>query len=78
MAYFFYSFLLYHKEKRKLLLLSLGGIVISLLCNAWLIPRWLDAGAAWASVISYGCILACTLLITQSYWLPLLRKREHP
>jgi O-antigen/teichoic acid export membrane protein len=77
MAYFFYSFLLYHKEKRKLLLLSLSGIAVSLLCNAWLIPRWLDAGAAWASVISYGSILLGTLLITQAYWLPLLRPRKH-
>lgn len=67
-AYFFYSFLLFYKEKKKILILSLCGIVISLGFNYALIEKWKDTGAAWSTFISYLIVLIITLLFTRNHW----------
>lgn len=72
--YFFYSFLLYYKEKRKLLFLSLACIAISLACNYYFINRWQAMGAAASSVSIYALVLVIALAFTRKYWKPLWNK----
>lgn len=71
-SYFFFSFLLYHKDKRKIFLLSVCCIAVSLSCNYFFISRWQDTGAALASVLSYAIIFLLTIAFTSSYWKPFL------
>jgi len=61
-ATFFYSFLLYNKEKKKILQLSLTSIVISLSCNYFFIKYLSVQGAAIAVCVSYFIVLAVTLM----------------
>lgn len=67
-TYFFYSYLLYHKQKKKLLLLSVCGIIASLGSNYIFIPRWHDYGAAIATLVGYCIVLILTLLFTKEFW----------
>ena len=60
--YFFYSFLLYRKQKRKLILLSVISISISLICNYFFIKYWDAKGAALSVCISFFLVLMVTLL----------------
>jgi len=78
-SYFFYSFLLYHKQKRKLLALSVCCILVSLACNYFFIKRWHDQGAAVAVLTCYSIVLILTLLFTKEYWQKLFihNKRTH-
>ena len=71
-TYFFYSFLLYYKKKRKILGLSFLGIVISLGCNYFFIPKWQDYGAALATLLGYFIVLILTLIFTKEYWMKFL------
>ena len=59
--YFFYSFLLYRKEKRKLILLSSISISISLVSNYFFIKHWDAGGAALSVCISFFLVLLVTL-----------------
>lgn len=68
-SYFFYSFLLFHKKKKKILGLSFFCIVISLGCNYYFINKWQDKGAAWAVLTCYFIVLMLTLAFTKEYWL---------
>ena len=67
-SYFFYSFLLYHKQKKKLLALSLCCIIVSLSCNYIFIKNFRDGGAAIAVIICYFIVLILTLIFTKEYW----------
>lgn len=67
-GYFFYSFLLYHKQKRKILYLSLCCIIVSLLCNYFFIRQWKETGAAFAVFTCYFIVLILTLIFTKEYW----------
>ncbi len=67
-SYFFYSFLLYNKQKKKILALSFGCIAISLSCNYYFIGHWADKGAAIAVFTCYSIVLILTLLFTREYW----------
>ncbi len=67
-SYFFYSFLLYHKQKKKILALSFCCIVISLVLNYIFIKKWNDEGAAIAGLICYFMVLILTLIFTKEYW----------
>ena len=71
-SYFFYSFILYHKEKKNILLLSVCSIIISLVCNYFFIPRLSDFGAALSTVVSYFLVFLITLIFTRSHWKPFL------
>ncbi len=67
-SYFFYSFLLFHKQKKKLLALSLICIIVSLSCNYFFIKNRHDGGAAIAVVTCYFIVLILTLIFTREYW----------
>lgn len=67
-AYFFYSFLLYNKQKKKILMLSLLSIAVSLGCNYFFIRKWGDYGAALSTAVSYLVVLILTLIFTAEHW----------
>ncbi len=67
-SYFFYSFLLYFKNKTSIFLLSVCCIVISLLANYYFIPQGGAKGAAIAVCISYSIVLILSLIFTRKYW----------
>jgi O-antigen/teichoic acid export membrane protein len=71
-SYFFYSFLLYFKQKRKLLGLSLLSIAISLVLNYFMIKYFGAFGGAVAVVSTYFMVLILTLIFTKPYWKKLL------
>jgi O-antigen/teichoic acid export membrane protein len=60
-SYFFYSFLLYNKQKKKILVLSAISIFVSLSCNYFFIKNWKETGAALSVCISYFIVLIITL-----------------
>lgn len=66
-CYFFYSYMLFHKQKRKILLLSVFNIVISLGCHFFFVPRWFEQGAALSVFVSYVLVLIITLLFSYKY-----------
>lgn len=68
LSYFFYSFLLYNKQKKKILALSFCCILVSLSCNYYFIGKWADKGAAIAVFTCYSIVLILTLLFTREYW----------
>jgi len=61
---FFYSFLLFKKEKRKILILSLISIGISLGSNFFFIKLWSIKGAAISVCVSYFVVLVITLIVS--------------
>lgn len=64
-AYLFFTFLLYYKQKKKILLLSLSFILVSLSCNFFFIRNAGSAqGAALSVLCSYTIVLGITLLVT--------------
>ncbi len=64
LTYFFYSILLYNKQKKKLLLMSFGNMIISLICNYIFISRWGAYGGAVATLIIYATVFIFTLFMT--------------
>jgi O-antigen/teichoic acid export membrane protein len=66
-TYYFYSFLLFFKHKRKILLLSICNIVVSLGCNYYFINHWAVKGAAVSIMICYIISLIITLVVLRSY-----------
>jgi O-antigen/teichoic acid export membrane protein len=65
-GYFFFSFLLFRKDKGRILFLSVSGIAISLAMNYWFISRWMAFGGAAAVAISCLIILLLTIFTTFS------------
>ncbi|MBC7935307.1 MAG: polysaccharide biosynthesis C-terminal domain-containing protein [Rhizobacter sp.] len=61
---FFYSFMLYHKQKKYIMILSLSAILISLGFNYVFIKQMGAAGGALSVCVSYGLMLILTLLIS--------------
>lgn len=59
---FFYSFMLYNKQKAKIVLLSVFSICISFTSNYFFIKNWGLPGAALSVLISYFIVLIVTLL----------------
>ncbi len=66
--YFFYSFLLYYKQKRKLFGLSLFSIAVSLLLYNFFIQWWGPKGAALANLTTYVIVFCMTLILTKPFW----------
>ena len=64
---FFYSYLFFHKRKRKILLISLIAIGINLTANYFFIKKWSAQGAAISVCISYLLVLITTLLFSYKY-----------
>lgn len=59
--YFFYSFLLYKKNKKMILILSLISILFSLASNYFFIKNWHSQGAAISVCTSFFLVLLVTL-----------------
>jgi O-antigen/teichoic acid export membrane protein len=76
-VYFFYSFLLYFKEKRKIMLLSVYSIACALGLNYFFIPRWGAWGAAISTLVTYVAVLGMALFFTKDYWRNFI-KNDHP
>jgi O-antigen/teichoic acid export membrane protein len=64
-TYFFYAFMLYKKQKAKLIILSLISILISLTCNYFFIKSLDAAGAAISVCVSFLAVLIITLLFNR-------------
>lgn len=64
-AYLFFSFLLYYKQKKTIIFLSVSFIVISLTSNYIFISRWAAWGGAISVCLSYTIVLILTLWITR-------------
>lgn len=71
-SYFFFSFLLYHKQKKKILSFSLISIAVSMLCNYFFIKEAGDFGAALSITACFFIVLILTLLFTKEYWMKFL------
>jgi O-antigen/teichoic acid export membrane protein len=67
-VYFFYSFLLYFKEKRKIMLLSVYSIACALGFNYFFIRQWGARGAAISTLVTYAAVLIVALFLTKNYW----------
>lgn len=65
LTYFFYSFLFYKKQKRKLILLSVMSITLSLLSNYFFIKNFSAYGAALSNCICFLLVLILTLIINK-------------
>jgi O-antigen/teichoic acid export membrane protein len=66
-TYYFYSFLLFYKQKKRILILSLTYIAISFGSNYFFISNWGSLGAAISVCISYFIILIITLIAVRKY-----------
>jgi O-antigen/teichoic acid export membrane protein len=69
---FLYSFLLYFKQKKLLLILATSSIMISLGSNYFFIHFQGAFGASVSVCISYFALMLITLIVTKKYWRPLL------
>jgi len=65
---FLYSFLLYYKQKRKLLLVAVCSILISLVSNYLFIRHLGASGAAISVCCCYFAVMMLTFVITRNYW----------
>lgn len=65
--YFFYASMLYYKQKKKILIISVFTIVVSLTLNGLFIRYWKELGAAYAVCLSYLIALIFALWINRSY-----------
>ena len=59
---FFYSFMLYKKQKKKIITLSIISIIVSLVSNYLFIKQWNSTGAAISISVSYFIIFIVTLI----------------
>lgn len=66
-AYFFFSFLLFEKHKKKIFVLSTTAILVSCLLNYYCISRWQATGGAWSVFITCGIILGSVILLTSRH-----------
>ena len=75
-SFFFVSFLLYYKLKKKLLLFSISAIIISLTLNA-IFTKYLGSyGSALSTAISYLLILGIAFLLVKDQLLPILKRNK--
>lgn len=66
-SYFFYSSMLFQKDKKKILTISILSIIISLSLYYFFIREMLTNGAAYANITGYGLCLFLTLWINRKY-----------
>lgn len=64
---FFYSYMIYHKQKRKIILISLIAIGINLITHYFFIKKWNAQGAAISVSLSYFLVLVTTILFSFKY-----------
>ena len=73
-TWFFFSWMLYHKEKRKILLLSLSAVAVSVVFNWIFIGLYAALGAAIATIASYTVILLMVMLFVKPMLTAVLQK----
>lgn len=76
-ANFFYTFLLYHKQKQKILWLSVLALAGNTGLNLWLVPAYGSMGGAWAICGSYAWVLVLTLAFVKRPFLAILQRRSN-
>lgn len=62
-AYFFYSIMLYHKERRKMFLQAIASILICAILINYFSKYWSETGATIAVLLSYSFALVLTLIL---------------
>jgi O-antigen/teichoic acid export membrane protein len=73
-AWFFFSWMLYHKQKRKILIVSLSAVVISVSSN-WILTRlYAVTGAALATIASYAVVLLLVLFFVKPMLAAIIQK----
>lgn len=72
-SYFFYAFMLYHKQKRKILFASLLSILTSVTVNYFFIKNNGGFGAAAAICFIYFVVLMITLLFVKKHVLGIMK-----
>lgn len=73
-AWFFFSWMLYHKEKRKILKLSIIAVVVSTAFNWMLTSRYAASGAAFATIASYAVILLLVMYFVKPMLVAIFQK----
>ena len=69
-----YSFLLYYKEKRKIIIHSALCMLVTIAFNYFFIKKWSAYGAGIAIMVSYFTVLLITLLVTKKYLRKIFQK----
>ena len=69
-----YSFLLYYKEKRKIIIHSALCMLVTIALNYFFIKKWSAYGAGIAIMVSYFTVLLITLLVTKKYLRKIFQK----
>ena len=64
-SYFLYAFMLYRKEKRKLLMASSLSVLISVLSHSLLVKQWGPYGAAVSMCVVYLVVLLITIFFVR-------------
>jgi O-antigen/teichoic acid export membrane protein len=75
-SYFFYAFMLYHKQKRKILLASILSVIISVTSHYFFIKQLGAYGAAVSMCVVYFIVLIITLLFVYRQILPILKVQK--
>jgi O-antigen/teichoic acid export membrane protein len=73
-AWFFFSWMLYHKEKRKIMALSLSAVIVSAAFNWILTGLYAASGAAIATIISYAVILLLVIFFVKPMFAAIMQK----
>jgi O-antigen/teichoic acid export membrane protein len=71
-TFFLYTFLFYYKQKRKLFILAIISLIISLGSNYFFIKYMGALGASISVCCSYFAVLLLALVFTKNYWRPLI------
>jgi O-antigen/teichoic acid export membrane protein len=74
-SYFLYAFMLYNKEKKKLLLASSLSVLISLISHSFFIKLWGAYGAAVSMCLVYFIVLLITALFVKKHLILLLSNK---
>ncbi len=67
LASILYSFLLYYKEKRKIIVHSVLCMIVAITSYCYFIKKWSAFGAAIAVMVSYFMVLIITIIVTKKY-----------
>jgi O-antigen/teichoic acid export membrane protein len=75
-SYFFYAFMLYRKEKRKILTASLLSVLISVVSHALFIKHLGAYGAAISMCVVYTLVLIITLLLVRKQLIQIISFKQ--
>jgi O-antigen/teichoic acid export membrane protein len=75
LASILYSFFLYYKEKRKIIIHSFLSMAVAITANYFFIKRWSAYGAAVAVMVSYFFVFLITLVSTKKYITMIFQKQ---